>query len=112
MLGREAAPLAPTPIRKAQTPRERCCASSSSTRLPRPAILDRDLFDAVQAKLDDQLTNYTATRQIRGSADRPHLRRSWQSDESEPMPASRASGKREAVSEHLSESQSTGEMPI
>jgi hypothetical protein len=30
MLGREAAPLAPTPIRKAQTPRERCCASSSS----------------------------------------------------------------------------------
>ncbi len=32
MLGREAAPLAPTPIRKARTPRERCCASSSSTR--------------------------------------------------------------------------------
>jgi hypothetical protein len=62
MLGREAAPLAPTPIRKAQTPRERCCASSSSTRPPRPAILDRDLFDAVQAKLDDQLTNYTASR--------------------------------------------------
>ena len=26
------------------------------------AILDRDLFDAVQAKLDDQLTNYTASR--------------------------------------------------
>ena len=36
MLGREAAPLAPTPIRKARTPRERCCASSSSTRPPRP----------------------------------------------------------------------------
>jgi DNA invertase Pin-like site-specific DNA recombinase len=27
-----------------------------------PAILDRDQFDAVQAKLDDQLTNYTASR--------------------------------------------------
>ena len=27
-----------------------------------PAILDRDLFDAVQAKLDDQLSNYTASR--------------------------------------------------
>src|SRR4030088_2510302 len=26
------------------------------------AILDRDLFDVVQAKLDDQLTNYTASR--------------------------------------------------
>src|SRR6266478_4965374 len=30
-LGREAALLAPTPIRWRQTPRERCCASSSST---------------------------------------------------------------------------------
>ena len=27
-----------------------------------PAILDRDLFDAVQAKLDDQTNNYTALR--------------------------------------------------
>jgi poly(hydroxyalkanoate) depolymerase family esterase len=34
-LGREAVPLAPTPIRGGQTPRERCCASSSSTPSPR-----------------------------------------------------------------------------
>ena len=27
-----------------------------------PAILDRDLFDAVQAKLSEQLNNHTAAR--------------------------------------------------
>jgi site-specific DNA recombinase len=52
-----------------------------------PAILDRDLFDAVQAKLNDQKTNHTArARQIRAIADRSHLRRPWQPDEPEPCP--------------------------
>jgi Esterase PHB depolymerase len=36
MPGREEAPLAPTPIREGRTQRGRCCASSSSTRAPRP----------------------------------------------------------------------------
>ena len=40
-----------------------------------PAILDRDLFDAVQAKLDEQLNNQKATRiEVRSLADGPHLR--------------------------------------
>ena len=37
MPGPAAAPAAPTPIRAGPTPRERCCASSSSTRSPRPS---------------------------------------------------------------------------
>ena len=36
MHGREEAEPAPTPIREDRTPRGRCCASSSSTRCPRP----------------------------------------------------------------------------
>ena len=39
-----------------------------------PAILDRDLFDAVQAKLNAQRNNHSGgTRQIRLPADRSHL---------------------------------------
>src|SRR6266446_1756677 len=38
--GREAAPLAPTPIRADRTPQGRCCASSSITRAPRPVRVD------------------------------------------------------------------------
>ena len=40
-----------------------------------PAILDRDLFEAVQAKLDEQANNHKSyAHAFRGSADRPHLR--------------------------------------
>ena len=39
-----------------------------------PAILDRDLFDAVQAKLNDQRNNHTAARaKSECPADRSHL---------------------------------------
>jgi hypothetical protein len=36
-----------------------------------PAILDRGVFDAVQAKLNEQLNNHKASRM---KSDRPHLR--------------------------------------
>ena len=40
-----------------------------------PRILDRDLFDAVQAKLSEQTTNHQDHKdELRGPADRPHLR--------------------------------------
>ena len=40
-----------------------------------PAIVDRDLFDAVQAKLNEQMNNSQAgPDQVRGAAGRPPLR--------------------------------------
>jgi Esterase PHB depolymerase/Ribbon-Helix-Helix transcriptional regulator family len=41
MPGRAAAPPAHIPIRKGPTPRGRCCASSSSTEMPKPCHLSR-----------------------------------------------------------------------
>ena len=55
-----------------------------------PAILDRDLFEAVQAKLSEQVNNHNRLAdQVRGAPDRPHLRRSRQSHEPEPCPKGR-----------------------
>ena len=51
------------------------------------AIIDRDLFDAVQTKLAEQQNNYITTRaRLRGPLARPDLRRSRQSDEPKPRP--------------------------
>jgi len=68
-----------------------------------PAILDRDLFDAVQAKLNDQRTNHTAARaksdslltefrfraEERSSRERP---RRTESDPKLPFESSKAAG--------------------
>src|SRR5712691_2411390 len=45
-------------------PSDRRCSDFKGEVFPgqQPAILDRDLFDAVQAKLNDQRTNHTAAR--------------------------------------------------
>ena len=53
-----------------------------------PAIVDRDLFDAVQAKLNEQLNNHisrTKSEALFG----PHLRRPRPSDDTEPCPQAR-----------------------
>jgi DNA invertase Pin-like site-specific DNA recombinase len=40
-----------------------------------PAILDRELFETVQAKLNEQVNSHNTARiEVRGRADRPHLR--------------------------------------
>ena len=52
-----------------------------------PAIVDRELFDAVQAKLNEQVNNHKQSRtKSEALLDRPHLRRSRPSDDTEPCP--------------------------
>ena len=57
-----------------------------------PAIVDRALFDAVQAKLDEQTNNHKATRtKSEALLTGPHLRRPRQPHEPRAMPARAAS---------------------
>jgi len=81
MLGREAAPLAPTPIRKARTPRERCCASSSSIASLRkseaPAGYLNERIAACQLGLEGIVSKRLDSRYTSGrtTPNPPNLRR-------------------------------------
>ena len=55
-----------------------------------PAIVDRDLFEAVQAKLTEQVNNHKASRtKSEALLVGPHLRRSRPSDDAEPCAKAR-----------------------